>query len=46
MPQKKVYDKELKIHAVKLGREIGIGKAAKGLGINTDTLYGWKKSKR
>ena len=43
MVQKKVYDKEFKIQAVKLGREIGFSKAAKELGINTDTLYGWNK---
>ena len=43
MTQKKVYDKEFKIQAVKLGREIGFSKAAKELGINTDTLYGWNK---
>ena len=41
--QKKVYDKEFKIQAVKLGREIGFSKAAKELGVNTDTLYGWNK---
>jgi len=41
MAQKKVYDKEFKIQAVKLGREIGFSKAAKELGVNTDTLYGW-----
>ena len=40
MAQKKVYDKEFKIQAVKLGREIGFSKAAKELGINMDTLYG------
>lgn len=28
---------------VKLGREIGFSKAAKELGINIDTLYGWNK---
>ena len=28
MAQKKVYDKEFKIQAVKLGREIGFSKAA------------------
>ena len=27
MAQKKVYDKELKVQAVKLGREIGFSKA-------------------
>ena len=43
MEQKKVYDKEFKIQAVKLGREIGFSKAAKELGVNLDTLYGWNK---
>ena len=43
MTQKKVYEKEFKIQVVKLGREIGFSKAAKELGINTDTLYGWNK---
>lgn len=43
MAQKKVYDKEFKIQAVKLGREIGFNKAAKELGGNIDTLYGWNK---
>ena len=43
MAQKKVCDKEFKIQAVKLGREIGFSKAAKELGVNTDTLYGWNK---
>lgn len=43
MEQKKVYDKEFKIHVVKLGREIGISKAAKEWGINIDTPHGWNK---
>lgn len=43
MGQKKVYDNEFKIQAVKLGREVGFSKAAKELGINIDTLYGWNK---
>ena len=43
MAQKKVYDEEFKIQAVKLGREIGFSKAAKELGVNIDTLYGWNK---
>lgn len=43
MAQKKVYDKEFKIQAVQLGREIGFSKAAKELGINMDTLYGWNE---
>ena len=44
MAQKKVYDKEFKIQAVKLGREISFSKAAKELGVNVDTLYGWSKA--
>ncbi len=46
MAEKKSYDKEYKIQAVKLGREIGFGKAARELGINTDTLYGWNRAAR
>ena len=34
------YDKEYKVQAVKLAKEIGAGKAAKELGIPVDTLYG------
>ena len=41
MAQKKVYDKEFKVQAVKPGREISFSKAAKEPGINVDTLYGW-----
>lgn len=44
MEQKKVYDKEFKIQAVKLGREIGFKKAAEELGIAVETLYGWNKA--
>ena len=44
MVQKKVYDQEFKVQAVKLGREIGFSKAAKELGINVETLYGWSKA--
>lgn len=43
MAQKKFYDDEFKIQAVKLGREIGFSKAAKELGVNIGTLYGWNK---
>ena len=43
MAQKKVYDEEFKIQAVKLGREIGFSKVAKELEVNIDTLYGWNK---
>ncbi len=46
MAEKKTYDKGYKIQAVKLGREIGFGKAARELGINTDTLYGWNRAAR
>lgn len=41
MAQKKVYDNEFKIQAVKLGREVGFSKAAKELGVNIDTLLKW-----
>ncbi len=44
MAEKKTYAKEYKVQAVKLGREIGIGKAARELGMNTDTLYSWNKA--
>ncbi len=46
MAGKKNYDKGYKIQAVKLGKEIGFSKAARELGINTDTLYGWNKAAR
>ncbi len=46
MAEKKTYDKGYKVQAVKLGREIGMSKAARELGINTDTLYGWNKAAR
>ena len=44
MAQKKIYDKEYKVQAVKLGREIGFSKAAEELGIPTDTIYGGNKA--
>ena len=34
------------MEAVKLAKEIGASKAAKGLGIPVDTLYGWQKAER
>ncbi len=46
MAEKRTYDKEYKIQAVKLGREIGMSKAAGELGIDTDTLYSWNKAAR
>lgn len=44
MAQKKVYDNEYKVQAVKLGREIGFLKASEELGIPIDTIYGWNKA--
>ena len=44
MAGKKKYDKEYKVQAVKLGREVGFSKAAQELGISVDTLYGWNKA--
>ena len=47
MAQKqKKYEKEYKVQAVKLAKEIGAGKAAKELGIPVDTLYEWRKAVR
>ena len=40
----KTYDKEFKVQAVKLGKEIGFKKAAQELGIPKDTLYGWNQA--
>ncbi len=44
--EQRKYEKEYKIQAVKLAKEIGAGKAAKELGIPVDTLYGWQKAVR
>ena len=44
MAGKKAYDKEYKVQAVKLGREVGFNKAAQELDISVDTLYGWNKA--
>ena len=40
------YEKEYKVQAVKLAKEIGAGEAAQELGIPVDTLYGWQKAVR
>ena len=40
----KAYDKEFKVQAVKLGREIGFTKAAEELDVPKDTLYGWNQA--
>ncbi len=44
--KQKKYDREYKIHAVKLSKEIGGVKAAAELGIPVDTLYGWQRAVR
>lgn len=44
--EQRKYEKEYKVQAVKLAKEIGAGKAAKELGIPVDTLYGWQKAVR
>ena len=40
----KVYDKEFKVQALKLGKEIWLSKAAVELGIPKDTIYGWNRA--
>lgn len=44
MSGNKKYEKEYKIQAVKLAKEIGKCKAAKELGVPEGTLYGWVKA--
>lgn len=46
MGQNRKYDREYKIQAVKLAKEIGSSKAARELGIPTDTMYGWMRAVR
>ena len=41
MTENRQYDHEYKVQAVKLAKEIGQAKAAKELGIPTNTIYGW-----
>ncbi len=40
------YEKEYKVQAVKLAKEIGTDKAAKELGVPKGTLSGWVKAVR
>ena len=40
------YEKEYKVQAVKLAKEIGTDKAAKELGVPKGTLSGWLKAVR
>ena len=44
--RQRAYDREYKIQAVKLSKEIGGAKAAAELGIPVDTLYGWARAVR
>ena len=44
--KQRAYDREYKIQAVKLSKEIGGAKAAAELGIPVDTLYGWARAVR
>lgn len=45
-PKQGKYDKEYKVQAIKLSKEIGTVKAASELGIPINTLYGWQKAAR
>ena len=42
----KQYDREYKIQAVKLAKEIGQAKAVIELGIPKNTVYGWVRGRR
>ncbi len=44
--QQQKYEKEYKVEAVKLAKEIGERKAARELGVPENTLYGWMKAAR
>lgn len=46
MAENRQYDHEYKVQAVKLAREIGQAKAAKGLGLPKNTMYGWVRANR
>lgn len=46
MAEIKNYDREYKVEAVKLAKEIGQAKAARELGIPKNTLYGWMRASR
>ena len=45
MPKKR-YDKEYKVQALKLIKEIGMPKASKELGVPTSTMRGWIMASR
>lgn len=42
----KRYTKEERREALKLAEEIGAAAAARRLGINVDTLYGWRSREK
>ena len=46
MSEKRQYDNEYKVQAVKLSKKIGSAKAAKELGIPVNTLYGWISTRK
>ena len=46
MADRKQYDDEFKVQALKLAKEITVPKAAKELNISKNTLYGWAKAAR
>lgn len=46
MAESKSYDREYKVQAVKLAKEIGQAKAARELGVPKNTLYGWMRANR
>ena len=47
MSEKREYEKEYKVQAVKLAKKIGSTKAAEELQIPVNTLYGWiRKAKK
>lgn len=46
MENNRQYDKEYKVEAVKLAKEIGQARAAKELGVPKNTLYGWMRASR
>ena len=46
MAESRSYDREYKVQAVKLAKEIGQARAARELGVPKNTLYGWVRGSR
>ena len=46
MGEQRKYEVEYKEQAVKLAHEIGPAKAARELGISSNTMYGWMRAER